>query len=64
MVIIIENNIPYTMDVSYAELKRGYEIYVREREANRLACRNRYKPTGRPRGRPKKNSPATSESDS
>jgi cupin superfamily acireductone dioxygenase involved in methionine salvage len=55
-VLIIDNNIPHTVEMSYEELQKAIRFYTKERERWRVKNQERRKPpTGRPVGRPKKN---------
>ena len=57
-ILVIENNIPHTVETTYEELQHALQFYAKERERWRLKNkeRNRNRSTGRPVGRPKKNS--------
>lgn len=63
MIQIIENNQLYTMDITFERFQQIYRIYMADLERNREYKKRSYVSTGRPRGRPKKNSPVSSESD-
>lgn len=63
MIQIIENNQLYTMDITFERFKQIYDIHMNDLRRNREYHKRRYISTGKPRGRPKKNSPASSDSD-
>lgn len=51
------------MDITFERFQQIYRIYMADLERNREYKKRSYVSTGRPRGRPKKNSPVSSESD-
>ena len=57
MLVVIENNIPYTLEMTYKELQHAIQFFNKERERWRLKNKinNQKRSTGRPAGRPKKN---------